>query len=134
MCVVNFCSYLVHPFFSHVFCVLRTSRKSSVASFTEDIPSPHAKFCSNRLKITTLATIPTNVPKDEQQSIIRVLTLENVSGSEIHTRMCVVYVVHNVITISTVNRWVQRFKAGWTNTSDRPQSGRPKRRIQVSMI
>ncbi len=38
-----------------------------------------------------LAETPTAVPKDKQQSLIWFLTLENVSGSEIHARMRVVY-------------------------------------------
>ncbi len=62
-------------------------------------------------KITTAATL-TAVPKDKQQWVIQFLMLENVSGSEKQVRMCIVYGTHNVITKSTVNRWVQRFKAG----------------------
>ncbi len=47
---------------------------------------------------------PTAVSKDKQQSVIQFLMLENVSGSEIHTRMCVVYGAQNVIAKSTVGR------------------------------
>ncbi len=35
---------------------------------------------------------------------MRFLTLENVSGNEMHVRMCVVYGVQNVIIILTVNQ------------------------------
>ncbi len=41
---------------------------------------------------------PTVVPKDEQQSVLQFLILENGSGSEIHTRICMMYGVQNVIT------------------------------------
>ncbi len=51
-----------------------------------------------------MAATPTAVPKDEQRNVIRVLTLENVSGGEIYTKMCVVYGTQNVITKSTVYR------------------------------
>ncbi len=40
----------------------------------------------------------TAVPKDKQLNVIWFLTVENVLGSEIHTRMCVVCGVQNVIT------------------------------------
>ncbi len=51
----------------------------------------------------TMAVTPNAVPKDEQRSVIRFSLLENVLGSEIHTKMCVVYGAQNVITKSTVN-------------------------------
>ncbi len=67
----------------------------------------------------TIAGTWTAVAKDEQWSVIRFLMLENVSCSVTYTRMCVVYSVKNVITKSTtVNWWVQRFKARQTNMSD----------------
>ncbi len=75
-----------------------------------------------------MAVTPTAVLKDEQQSFIQFLMLENVSGSEIHRRISVVYGVYNVITKSTVNQLVQRFKAGQTSTSDNPQSDRLSKR------
>ncbi len=50
------------------------------------------------------------VPKDEQRMVIWLLILENVLDGEIHVRMCVVYGVQNVITKSTVDTRVQRFK------------------------
>ncbi len=45
----------------------------------------------------TIAATPTDVHKDEQKSVIWFLKLENVSGSEIHMRMCAVYGRQNVI-------------------------------------
>ncbi len=39
--------------------------------------------------------------------------LENVSGSEIHTR-----IMRNVITKSIVNRWVQKSEVAHTSISD----------------
>ncbi len=69
-------------------------------------------------KIMMAATL-TTVSKDEQQNVIWFLTLENVLGSEIHTRICMVYGVQNVITKSIVNQWVQRFKVGQTSRSIR---------------
>ncbi len=48
----------------------------------------------------------TGIPKDEQQSVIQFLTLENVLGSEINTILCVESAAQNVITKSTVNQWV----------------------------
>ncbi len=41
-------------------------------------------------KITKVPT-PTAVPKDKQRGVIYVLIEENVSGNEIHLRMCAVY-------------------------------------------
>ncbi len=73
-----------------------------------------------------MAATRTAVLKDDQRGVIPFLTLENVSGVEIHTRMCEVYSVQNVITKSTVNQWAQKFKAGRTNTSNEPRSSRPK--------
>ncbi len=67
-------------------------------------------------KVAMTATL-TVVPKDEQQSVIWFLMLENVSNSEIHVRMCVVYGIEKVITKSTVNqgysdsRWDKRVRA-----------------------
>ncbi len=60
----------------------------------------------------TMAETPTAVPQDKQRSVIPFLKLENVSCSKIHARMCVVYEMYNANTTSTVNQWVQRFKAG----------------------
>ncbi len=59
--------------------------------------------------------------------------LENVLGSEIHVRMCVVYGAHNVITKSTMNLWIQKFKVGQISMSDKPQSSRPSKE-RPSMI
>ncbi len=53
-------------------------------------------------KIMLASTLPA-VPNDEQWTVIRFLMLENVSGSEIHMRMCVEYSVQHVIIKSTVN-------------------------------
>ncbi len=50
-----------------------------------------------------MAATQTAVPKDEQQSVIRFLTLENVSGSEVHVRMFAVSGMQKFITKSTVN-------------------------------
>ncbi len=38
-----------------------------------------------------MTATPPAVPKDEQRSVIQFLRLENVSGSEIQMRMCMVY-------------------------------------------
>ncbi len=43
-----------------------------------------------------MAATLTAVPKDKQQSVIRFLTLENISGTEIHVIMCMMYSVQNV--------------------------------------
>ncbi len=64
----------------------------------------------------------TAVSKDEQQNVILLFTLENVSGNEIHE--CVVYGAQNVITKSTVNQWVQRFNAWQMSASDEHRSNR----------
>ncbi len=73
-------------------------------------------------KVTITLTL-TAVPKDEQRSVIQFIILKNVSGSEIHVRMCVmcvVYGVQNVITKSTVNPWAQGFKTGQMSMNDKP--------------
>ncbi len=74
------------------------------AHVTEDRPSTNTKYRSNLLKITPrkimIAVTQTAVPKDEEQSVIYFLMLENVLGSEIYARMCVVYGMQNVITKS----------------------------------
>ncbi len=54
-----------------------------------------------------MAVTLTVVPEDEQRSVILFLLIENVSYSEIHMRMYVMYDLKNVITKSTVNKWVQ---------------------------
>ncbi len=51
-----------------------------------------------------MAATPTAVPEDKQQKVIWFLMLENVSGGEICTGMCVVYGVRNAITKSTVDQ------------------------------
>ncbi len=80
------------------------------------------------------AVTPAAVPKEEQQSVIQILTIKNVSGSEICTRMCVVYGVQNVIRKSTINQWVQRFKIGQTSTSNEPRSNiQLKKKTQCGM-
>ncbi len=84
-------------------------------------------------KITMSAT-PIAEPKNEQQSVIQFLMLENVSSSEIYTRMCVVYCAQNVITKWTNGyQWVQRYKAEQRSTSDEPWSGRILKRTLHSM-
>ncbi len=45
----------------------------------------------------TVVTL-TAVPKNKQRSVIQFLTLENVSGSEIHTEMRVVYGAQNMLS------------------------------------
>ncbi len=45
-----------------------------------------------------MAATPTVVPQNEQRNVIYFSTVENVSGSEIHTRLRVVYGEQNVIT------------------------------------
>ncbi len=50
-----------------------------------------------------MAATLTAIPEDEKRSIIQFLTLENVLGAEIHTRMCVAYGMQNAITKLTVN-------------------------------
>ncbi len=67
-----------------------------------------------------MAVTATAVPKDQQRRVIQVLMLENVSDSEIHAKICVVYGMQNVITKSTLNQWVQKLKVRQTSTSDKP--------------
>ncbi len=44
------------------------------------------------------------------------------------------YAVQNVMTKSTVNRWVQRFMVGQMSTDDKPRNSRAsKRRIRYGM-
>ncbi len=81
------------------------------AHVTKGTPGAHAKFRSNRLRITWWLEKHrwqqrerTVVPKDEQQSAFGFLTLENVLGCEFHQKMCMVYSTQNVITKLTVNR------------------------------
>ncbi len=45
-----------------------------------------------------MAVTPTTAAEDKQRNVIRFLTRENASDSEIHMRICVVYGVQNVIT------------------------------------
>ncbi len=81
-----------------------------------------------RIKI---ATTPTAVQNDGQWSVIRFLTLENVSESEVHARMCIVYGTQNVITKSTVNHRIEKFK--WYEW-DEPRSGKlSKRKTQLGI-
>ncbi len=70
----------------------------------------------------TMTTALTAVPKDEEWSVIQLLTLENISGSVSHMRMCMVYGGQNIIPKSIVNQWVHRFKVGQISTSDEPST------------
>ncbi len=54
----------------------------------------------------------TAVPKNEQQGVIRFLRLQNILGSEIHVKWCLVYGAQIAITKLIVNRCIQRFKMG----------------------
>ncbi len=88
---------------------LNTTALKWCVHVTEGIPNTceilqlSVKNCATVRKITIAAT-PTGVCKNEQQSIIQFLILKNVLGGDIHTRMCMVYGVENVITKSTVNQ------------------------------
>ncbi len=44
-----------------------------------------------------MAVTLTAVPKEEGRSVIWFLALQNVSGSENHTRMCAVHGVQNIV-------------------------------------
>ncbi len=59
-----------------------------------------------------MVVTPTAVPKDKRWSVTQLLMLENVSGSETHASMCVVYGAQNVIKKLAVNQYVYRFKVG----------------------
>ncbi len=78
-----------------------------------------------------MAMTPTAVPEDELQILF--LMIENVSGSEIHTRMYVVYDTQNAIAKSTVNS-LSTENQGGKHMRDKPRSGRLfRRRTQHGM-
>ena len=61
----------------------------------------------------------------KQRAVIEFLTLENVPPIEIHRRMQAVYGDH-CVDVSTVRRWVTRFKdgeLGQADLSDKTRSG-----------
>jgi len=63
----------------------------------------------------------------KQRAVIEFLTAENVPPTEIHRRMQAVYGDQHV-DVSTVRRWVRRFKDGELGQAgliDKTQSGRP---------
>ncbi len=72
-----------------------------------NIFSTLSAVCKNYNRVWLISSsehpLPKAVCKDEQRSVIRVLTLVNVSSSEIHMRVCAVYDAQSVITKSTVN-------------------------------
>jgi len=81
-----------------------------------------------------MATVPTCIPKSDLRAVIQFLTLENVPGCEIHRRLCAAYKDPNIITRSTVNRWVQMFKDGRTNTVDEQRNGRPSNSVNEERV
>ena len=63
----------------------------------------------------------------KQRAVIEFLTAEKVPPIEIHRRMQAVYGDH-CVDVSTVRRWVRRFKdgeLGQADLSDKTRSGRP---------
>jgi len=63
----------------------------------------------------------------KQRAIIEFLTAEKVPPIEIHRRMQAVY-GDQCVNVSTVRRWIRRFKdgeLGQADLSDRTRSGRP---------
>ena len=63
----------------------------------------------------------------KQRAVIEFLTAEKVPPIEIHRQMQAVYGDH-CVDVSTVRRWVRRFKdggLGQTDLSDKTRSGRP---------
>ena len=63
----------------------------------------------------------------KQRAVIEFLTAENVSPTDIHRRLQVVY-GQETIDRSTVNRWVLKFRKsvpGCAKIEDQPRSGRP---------
>jgi len=63
----------------------------------------------------------------KQRAVIELLTAEKVPPNEIHRRMQVVY-GDQCVEVSTVRRWVKRFKngeLGQADLSDKTRSGRP---------
>ena len=63
----------------------------------------------------------------KQRAVIEFLTAEDVPPIEIHRRMQAVY-GDQCVYVSTVRRWVRRFKygeLGQADLSDKAQSGRP---------
>ena len=71
--------------------------------------------------------------KSNQRDIIFFLWKEGATGSDIARRL------HNVfgedaLRICAVNKWIRRFKVGWTVTSDAPKSGRPRTSVTPDNI
>jgi len=63
----------------------------------------------------------------KQRAVIEFLTADKVPPIEIHRRMQAVYGDH-CVDVSTVRRWVRRFKdgeLGQADLSDKTRSGRP---------
>jgi len=63
----------------------------------------------------------------KQRAVIEFLTAEKVPPTEIHRRMQAVY-GNQCVDVSTVRRWVRRFKngeLGQADMSDQTRSGRP---------
>jgi len=63
----------------------------------------------------------------KQSTVIEFLTAEKVSPIEIHRRMQAVY-CDQCFDVSTVRRWVRRFRngeMGQADLSDKTRSGRP---------
>ncbi len=86
------------------------------AHVTEGILSARVKLIYATTRKIVMAGTMTAMPKDEQWSVTWFLRLENLL-SNIHVRICAVYVVQNVNAKSTVNQWVQRFKVESISTS-----------------
>jgi hypothetical protein len=69
----------------------------------------------------------------KQRAVIEFLTAEKVPPIEIHRRMQAVYDDQRV-DVSTIRRWVRRFKygeLGQADLSDKTQSGRPVTNFKI---
>ncbi len=64
----------------------------------------------------------------EYRSVIRFLTLENVSPAEIYRCLTAAY-GSPVMSVQAVRKWCRLFKSGWTNVFDEDWGGQP-----VSML
>jgi len=71
--------------------------------------------------------------KSEIRAVVKYCGLDNLSASEIHTKLVKVS-RDSAFLFPTLHRWTPEFKRGRTNVNDDPRSERPKTATNQEMI
>ncbi len=73
-------------------------------------------------------------PSDcEVRAIIKFLTAENVSASQIYARLCNVFNQNHIMSLRSVQKWRKQFLEGRTDIHDEARAGRPSDTIEETV-